>query len=849
MTDRAAAPGFWTVVWLLLGAARKRAAGRRRRAGALLRKRGSLFGRLPAFLGTMLGVGFGILLHVLAASDLAIAVSTAETVQAEANGRVVVEDWFVKRISFYEANAAKTPGSRDRITIVENRDIATEAGRLASQRKGDKAAIAARLAAAVHSDPAALLSDETLRRQPGTLPDIVALIIVAGWCLMMLCQGDGLEIDPLRSRNPMWEWLFSHPVRPGAVFLAEMIAPIVTNPVYLTAPAFPGMLYGIAYGWLGGVAAAALVGIPLAVALGCMHKAIEISVMLRLSPRLRGGVLGLMGWFAFASMLGLFFMATTVQAVATTVARWLLPLADWPWPPTRLLLGETSSGQLVFWAGLSLCWLLAASLIAAAIALSVAATRRGLTYRSQSAAAPARVATAVPFGRNPLYRKEMLWFRRDASALVQAVLIPLSLAALQVFNLRGVISNATGDWNAICGAAIVFGTYFLSVLGPKSLASEGQALWIAQTWPYGLEGLLKAKAKLWAEIASVIVGLVLLYAAFRFPSDLAGILFVAIAWHVFARSLADKTVTLATVTSSSGETERPSAGLRWAAMLGTLSFATGVLTRQWGFAIAGVVYSQLTAAAMWQNFRHRLPFLMDPWSATLPPPPTLLHAMVAISAMIEAVSVLSGLFLSTGGGRVNVSVTAIIYGLCAIVTAIGVSKFLAGRGVALRDIWLWSHGDEEPRPLRKLDLTGRLRVVLLIATGAALGAMLGLTAHLYTMVLHWWPDLAQALDAGRSRLDAMQGGRWAMLTMAVAFAPFAEEFLFRGLLYRALDREWGGWRAVVGAGAFFAIYHPVLSWAPVAALGMLNAMLFKRSGRLAPAVAAHMVYNAVVLAF
>ena len=73
--------------------------------------------------------------------------------------------------------------------------------------------------------------------------------------------------------------------------------------------------------------------------------------------------------------------------------------------------------------------------------------------------------------------------------------------------------------------------------------------------------------------------------------------------------------------------------------------------------------------------------------------------------------------------------------------------------------------------------------------------------------------------------------------------------MFRGLLYRALDREWGGWRAVVGAGAFFAIYHPVLSWAPVAALGMMNALIFKHSGRLAPAVATHMAYNAVVLAF
>jgi membrane protease YdiL (CAAX protease family) len=82
--------------------------------------------------------------------------------------------------------------------------------------------------------------------------------------------------------------------------------------------------------------------------------------------------------------------------------------------------------------------------------------------------------------------------------------------------------------------------------------------------------------------------------------------------------------------------------------------------------------------------------------------------------------------------------------------------------------------------------------------------------------------------------------------MAILFAPFAEEYLFRGLLYRALDREWGGWRAVLGSAAFFAIYHSPYSWLPVATVGAANALLFKKTRHLAPAVALHMIYNAVV---
>jgi membrane protease YdiL (CAAX protease family) len=85
------------------------------------------------------------------------------------------------------------------------------------------------------------------------------------------------------------------------------------------------------------------------------------------------------------------------------------------------------------------------------------------------------------------------------------------------------------------------------------------------------------------------------------------------------------------------------------------------------------------------------------------------------------------------------------------------------------------------------------------------------------------------------------------MVMSVGFAPLAEEYHFRGLLFRALDREWGGWKAVLGAAAFFAVYHPLLSWPPVFLLGAVNCLLFRKTRRLAPAVLLHMVYNTVVL--
>jgi len=85
-----------------------------------------------------------------------------------------------------------------------------------------------------------------------------------------------------------------------------------------------------------------------------------------------------------------------------------------------------------------------------------------------------------------------------------------------------------------------------------------------------------------------------------------------------------------------------------------------------------------------------------------------------------------------------------------------------------------------------------------------------------------------------------------MRLVAVAFAPPAEEYLFRGLLFRALDREWGGWAAVIGSTLFFTVYHPMPAWVPVGLVGLILALLFKTTGRLWPCVVVHAAYNAIV---
>jgi membrane protease YdiL (CAAX protease family) len=851
-------PSFWASVWLLLGATRKRAAGRQKRQRELLRQRAGRrvinWGRSGYFLTVLVMAG----LNAGAAFVVYLAVIAGERVEAQRDGKIVVDSWFVKNMKLAESQGWL------RMPVAEaNRELQpsyyAEASRISHEYGGQEKEVEKKLREAMNAHGAADFIDESKAvpgfaalPRVGVLPAVLGSLILLFWGVMLVFQGEGLELDLQRRRHPMWEWLFSHPVPPSAIFFAEMLAPIAANPIYCGAPLFAGFLYGFVYGpWLG-LLAAILIGVPVSVAAACLGKALEIGTVLRFSTRSRGAMLGLMSWIGYASMMFFFIGGFMMPKIINAIGRYLEPLALIPWPWLGLFLGEEPNHSFSFPAGMLACWVVAAVTIAGSVWFSIWGAQQGLSgnFGQVDSAPSPRAGNAISFGKDPLYRKEFLWFIRDRSAIVQTILIPLTIASVQLFNLRGILSEAQSAWNYLCGAGILFGTYFLWILGPKSLASEGAALWIALTWPRGLENLLKAKAWLWAMISSGIVALVLCYAAFLYPENTWEILLVGVGWFFFGRSMAEKTVTLVTVTSASGEAEKITWGRRWAAQLGMLTFSIGILTQQWHIAIMGIVYSFVTAAAMWENFRARLPYLYDPWSEKLPPPPTLMHAMISISILVEGGAVLTGIAL-VPAGRANIAVVqALIYGVCAVIVSLGLAKFLGNRGVSLKDVWCWPQGGDVEASLKPWwcgDGSRGGRFLLALMTGATGGLVLGLFALGYLNLLHHIPFTAELIDRSREQMAKIPGLRISYAVMAVAFAPFAEEYLFRGLLFRALDREWGGARAVLGSAAFFAIYHPPLAWVPVGLLGITNALLFKKTGRLAPAVILHMIYNAVVV--
>lgn len=99
------------------------------------------------------------------------------------------------------------------------------------------------------------------------------------------------------------------------------------------------------------------------------------------------------------------------------------------------------------------------------------------------------------------------------------------------------------------------------------------------------------------------------------------------------------------------------------------------------------------------------------------------------------------------------------------------------------------------------------------------------------------PELTNALAQGTALQVAL------LTLLACSLVPLAEELLFRGVLYTWL-RRWGIVLAVTVSSVIFGLFHgggAILFSS--AALGVIAALAYERSGSLWPAVVAHATMN------
>jgi len=263
------------------------------------------------------------------------------------------------------------------------------------------------------------------------------------------------------------EWIFSHPVRPGPVFLAEMLTPIAANPIYWCAPLFVGFMYGFVYDDGSGPLATVIIGIPVTIAAACFGKALEIATILRFSRgrgrNHRNHELDRLRDDDDVFVRPVFRTENRTMSGLLGKIGGLFTFLPWPW--LDYFWGEIGWDVFVY---VGIGRLLERSRCdnRGCRVFSVWGAQKGLSGNVSAAdLQPSRSRGKSRFAKNAVYRKEMLWFLRDRSAIVQAILVPLTVAVFQLFNFRWVLSHAQDDWNYLCGAAILFGHIFCGCSG------------------------------------------------------------------------------------------------------------------------------------------------------------------------------------------------------------------------------------------------------------------------------------------------------------------------------------------------------------------------------------------------
>ena len=79
---------------------------------------------------------------------------------------------------------------------------------------------------------------------------------------------------------------------------------------------------------------------------------------------------------------------------------------------------------------------------------------------------------------------------------------------------------------------------------------------------------------------------------------------------------------------------------------------------------------------------------------------------------------------------------------------------------------------------------------------------------------------------------------------ALVVAPVLEEFLFRGILFRAMKRPFGVGPALIISGILFGFVHQnVLSFVPLTFLGIILALSYERTGDLRTCILIHAGFN------
>ncbi len=166
------------------------------------------------------------------------------------------------------------------------------------------------------------------------------------------------------------------------------------------------------------------------------------------------------------------------------------------------------------------------------------------------------------------------------------------------------------------------------------------------------------------------------------------------------------------------------------------------------------------------------------------------------------------------------------YTICANLTAVAVSAA----------IFCW----QKRRPLQ----TAGLHPIRLTNVFAALGAGVGLSLLVrLAMLTITVPEAWSESYAERVELVS-QSPVWLRYLSSIAVAPFAEEWVFRGLIYRRFRAAMPRIAATVLTSLLFAVLHGTIVWMLYTfVLGAILCVLRERTRSLWACIACHIAFN------
>jgi ABC-2 type transport system permease protein len=662
---------------------------------------------------------------------------------------------------------------------------------------------------------------------------VVLLFLGLGFVPMVLAA----ESQNLGKVNWDLEWLFTFPVSTRTLFLARIVQFATVNGgatlFWISgAPILTGVFLGAGYGWWAiPLALAATAYAAVLIASVCVVVEIAAQKLLGAAGRknLQAGLVALGGLLLIAGW-GALIGATDQMSldIASLVPEVVLanPLSLPAWLCADGWIPLATAGMM---AAFAIAVPLAAVFLCGRLVLDGVGTSAGAYQGSRRNRGKGQPLSGGGW-LSGIIGKDLRLLARDRALLVRTQLAPIVMCALYVlFNWNASTHMVQNPYNAAV-AALYVGVYVLLLSAFQVLAVESSSLWMLYTVPQSLTSIVLRKTCLWGGFALLYGSATLALAAFMgMPLDSEALFAGAIALVgiVIYAFIAGALGVLAAKPLETDPRKRSRPVLQLLFFLLMVPYAMAIYVDVLWFKLGIVLLTALLAAALWEKARDRLPYLLDA-SASAPPRLSL------------AVGVVGVLVFVCGQLAVGLLLAGVPVGIHVFL------PFVVGGGAAVLLALLMLH--RVPNLFATIGLKAPEGQTRPVARATALGLAAGLVAALFTIayvtLMGWLGVELQGLPLSGSASDHLL-----VIIVAVVAAPLLEEILFRGVVFRGMERSFRPAVAIAASALVFAMVHPPGSFVSVFVGGVVMAILLRRSGWLLPSIVMHAVHNAIMVGF